>query len=74
VSGAQIDLLIDRRDHTVNLCETKFSDTTFNIDKRYADVLRNKAVSRDSLSQSISYSHAELGADGRDHGLIVIEG
>ena len=40
--GAQIDLLIDRRDHTVNLCEIKYSDTKFNIDKKYANVLRNK--------------------------------
>ena len=29
MGGAQIDLLIDRRDHTVNLCEIEFSDTMF---------------------------------------------
>jgi hypothetical protein len=41
-SGAQIDLLIDRRDNTINLCEMKFSDTAFTIDKRYAALLREK--------------------------------
>lgn len=40
--GAQIDLLIDRKDATVSLCEMKFSDGPFTIDKRYADVLRTK--------------------------------
>lgn len=41
--GAQIDLLIDRRDQVVNLCEMKFSINPFSIDKKYADELRNKA-------------------------------
>lgn len=40
--GAQIDLLIDRRDDTINLCEMKFSDTKFTIDKKYAKDLRLK--------------------------------
>jgi hypothetical protein len=40
--GAQVDLLIDRRDQTINLCEMKFSDAEFTIDKRYATELRNK--------------------------------
>jgi len=40
--GAQIDLLIDRRDHCINLCEMKFSEGEFVIDKRYAGELRNK--------------------------------
>jgi hypothetical protein len=40
--GTQIDLLLDRRDNTVNLCEMKFSDGPFTIDKRYADELRDR--------------------------------
>jgi hypothetical protein len=40
--GAQIDLLIDRRDDSINLCEMKFSPTEFVIDKRYAEELRRK--------------------------------
>lgn len=40
--GAQIDLLIDRKDATINLCELKFSEAEFVIDKRYAAELRAK--------------------------------
>lgn len=39
---AQIDLVIDRRDQVINLCEMKFSLSNFEIDKRYADELRSK--------------------------------
>ena len=41
-SGAQIDLVIDRRDQIVNLCEIKFSINPYSIDKKYAETLRNK--------------------------------
>ncbi len=40
--GAQIDLVIDRRDHVINLCEMKFSITPFTITKRYAEQLMQK--------------------------------
>ncbi|MCR5622521.1 MAG: AAA family ATPase [Treponema sp.] len=43
--GAQIDMLIDRRDHVVNVCEMKFSADEFTIDKDYEQKLRRK-VSR----------------------------
>ncbi|HVB03022.1 MAG TPA: ATP-binding protein [Chitinophagaceae bacterium] len=39
---AQIDLVIDRRDQVINICEMKFSINKFTIDKKYAEVLRNK--------------------------------
>ncbi len=39
---AQIDLLIDRKDQVINLCEMKFSIHPFTIDKKYAENLRNK--------------------------------
>ncbi len=41
-NGAQIDLLIDRRDGVINLCEMKFSIDLFTIDKKYDAELRNK--------------------------------
>jgi AAA+ ATPase superfamily predicted ATPase len=41
-SGAQIDLVIDRRDQVINLCEMKFSINPFTIEKKYAIELRNK--------------------------------
>lgn len=40
--GAQIDLVIDRRDQVINLCEVKFSINPYSISKAYADQLRNK--------------------------------
>lgn len=39
---AQIDLVIDRRDRTINICEIKFSVAAFTIDKDYEDKLRKK--------------------------------
>ena len=40
--GAQIDLLLDRADNTMNLIEIKFSQGPFTIDKKYAEALRRK--------------------------------
>ena len=40
--GAQIDLLISRRDHVTNLCEIKFSVNEYEIDKDDEANLRNK--------------------------------
>jgi AAA+ ATPase superfamily predicted ATPase len=40
--GAQIDLLLDRQDHCINLCEIKFSTDQFVIDKKYAEEFENK--------------------------------
>jgi uncharacterized protein len=38
----QIDLVVDRRDGVINLCEIKFSTDTFTITKAYAAELREK--------------------------------
>jgi len=40
--GAQIDLLIDRRDRVINLCEVKYSINPYVITKSYSENLRNK--------------------------------
>ena len=45
VGGAQIDLLIERRDRVINVCEMKFSINEFVIDKGYDMNLRNKIES-----------------------------
>ena len=42
ISGAQIDLLLARRDRVVTICEIKFSRGEFEIDKAYDMNLRNK--------------------------------
>jgi len=41
-SGAQVDLVIDRNDNIVNLCEIKFSSEEYLIDKKFHESLRNK--------------------------------
>lgn len=42
--GTQIDLLIDRSDKTINLCEIKYSEGLYAIDKKYMEKLRTKAA------------------------------
>jgi hypothetical protein len=41
-SGSQIDLLIDRSDNCINLCELKFYNGLFTISKEYAKKLERK--------------------------------
>ena len=41
-AGTQIDLLIDRNDHVINLVEIKFYNTSFTLSKSYAQNLRDK--------------------------------
>lgn len=41
-NGAQIDLVIDRADNIINLCEMKFYNAPFAITKSYAAEIRNK--------------------------------
>lgn len=39
---AQIDLLIERNDKIINLCEMKYASEEFVIDKKYDEILRKK--------------------------------
>ena len=41
-NGAQIDLLIDRNDNIINICETKYANNEYVIDKKTDENLRNK--------------------------------
>jgi hypothetical protein len=41
-SGAQIDLLFDRDDQVISLCEIKYNAESFSIDKSYARELKRK--------------------------------
>lgn len=59
-TGAQIDMLIDRQDKTITLCEMKYSATEYEInksyDKRVQDRLRTfKKITRTSKSISVAY-------------------
>ena len=40
--GVQIDLMINRNDQVISLCEMKFSDTEFSFTKKQAQELRTK--------------------------------
>ncbi len=40
--GVQIDMIIDRADNCINLCEMKFYNTEFEISKPYANSLKGK--------------------------------
>ncbi len=40
--SAQVDLLIDRDDNVINLCEMKFHNAPYTIDKKYYFSLKNK--------------------------------
>lgn len=52
--GAEIDLIISRRDRVINICEIRFSMDEYTIDKEYDRVLRNKisAFQRDTKTRS----------------------
>lgn len=41
-NNAQIDLLIDRDDRVINVCEMKFYDSTYTLTKKYALEIANK--------------------------------
>jgi len=42
--GAQIDMLIDRQDNCINICEMKFSLAPYEITKAYAKDIQNKIM------------------------------
>ena len=50
--GTQIDLLIDRNDGIINLCELKFHKDKFLISKEYAEKLRQKRQVFTSISKT----------------------
>ena len=41
-AGFQIDMLLDRADNTINLCEMKFYNSDITVDKSMADMLRKR--------------------------------
>lgn len=64
-TGAQIDLLIDRADNVMNVCEMKFTREPFCIDKSYAERLENKlAVLRKRIKTSKTLMLTMISAKG----------
>lgn len=43
-AGAQINLVIERGDNVINICEIKFSEKPFTIHKKYVDELKSKLL------------------------------
>ena len=54
--GAQIDLLFDRNDDAITLCEIKYTELPFVIDKNYAAQLKRKI----DVFQKITRTHKQL--------------
>ena len=55
--GAQIDMLIERADHVVNICEMKFSAQPFSIDKDYLERLKTKTGAFKQMTKTRSAIH-----------------
>lgn len=58
--GAQIDLLIDRNDGVINICEMKYYGSEFSIDKKYDLELRNKSGAFQSESKTKKALHLTM--------------
>ena len=51
-SGAQIDLLFDRDDQVISLCEIKHNGESFSVDKAYARELKRKLETFQSVTRT----------------------
>lgn len=58
--GAQIDMLIARRDRTINLCEMKFSAYKYEITPKYAAELRERKETFRSVTRTRDAIHVTL--------------
>jgi len=75
--GIQIDLLIDRSDHTINLLELKFYKENFTLTKVYAEQLRTKmSIFRKATKTTKQLSWVLLttfGMEANQHSLGLIQ-
>jgi AAA+ ATPase superfamily predicted ATPase len=55
--GFQIDMLIDRKDDIINICEMKFYATNFTINKNYAQNLRTKKEGLKAVTKTKKIVH-----------------
>ena len=60
INGSQVDLLIDRKDQIVNLCEMKYSADDFVITKGVEESLRHKVSDFKMLAKTRSAVHVTL--------------
>lgn len=76
-SGYQIDLIIDRKDDCINLCECKFYNGEFKMTKDYAKKLRNRKqefIERTKTNKTVFNTLiTNYGAKENEHFLDVID-
>jgi hypothetical protein len=58
--GAQVDLIIERKDQVINLCEMKYSVKEYEITKAYYESLKNKEHAFISETGTKSAIHTTL--------------
>ena len=56
-TGAQVDLLLDRADNVINLCEMKYSSGPYAIDKAVDSMIATKVEAFKSLSKTQKAVH-----------------
>lgn len=67
-NGAQIDLVLDRADNIINICEMKYSSNVFAIDKAYDKSLSNKIATFSGVTNTKKAIHLTfLTANGLMH-------
>lgn len=75
--GAQVDLLLDRKDHCINLIEIKFSGDVFTVDKAYAAALRTKRsvfMEKTGTRKSVFFTLlTPFGAKTNEHYLSMVQ-
>ena len=75
--GAQIDLLLDRRDNCINLIEIKFFSDIFSIDKNTASALRTKRrifIEKTGTRKSVFFTLVStFGAKPNEHYLGIVQ-
>ncbi|WP_205677763.1 hypothetical protein [Brumimicrobium salinarum] len=76
-SNYQIDLIIDRKDECINLCECKFYNGEFTVTKDYAKKLRNRKqefIERTKTNKTVFNTLiTNYGAKENEHFLDVID-
>ena len=58
--GAQVDLVIDRSDNVINLCEMKYASGPFEVDKAIDGVLRERAAAFRAQTRTTKAVHLTL--------------
>ena len=51
-NGFQVDLVIDRKDATINICECKFYESNFEITKKYAQEIKMRKTAFKEITKT----------------------